>query len=67
MKPYRYRTYLLIVLMSILAFSYVDRMVFGIALDYIKTDLHFTDTQMGMLVSRCPVPLFRKMCSCLVL
>ncbi len=44
-----YRSYLLAVLMAILAFSYVERMVFGIALQDIKTDFHLTDTQLGIL------------------
>jgi MFS family permease len=44
-----YKTYLLIVLMTILAFSYVDRMVFGLVLEYVKADLNVTDTQMGVV------------------
>jgi MFS family permease len=49
MRPNTYKNYLLIVLMVILAFSYVDRMIFGLVLDGIKTELRLTDTQMGLL------------------
>jgi MFS family permease len=45
----RYKNYLLILLMVILAFNYVDRMALGIVLQDIKTDLDLTDTQLGLL------------------
>lgn len=44
-----YRNYLLILLMVILAFNYVDRMTLGIVLQDIKIDLQLTDTQLGFL------------------
>jgi predicted MFS family arabinose efflux permease len=44
-----YKQYLLIVLMVILAFNYLDRMALGIVLQNIKTDLGLTDTQLGFL------------------
>jgi MFS transporter, Spinster family, sphingosine-1-phosphate transporter len=45
----RYRKYLLALLLIILAFSYVDRTVFGIVLQNVKIDLDLTDTQLGIL------------------
>lgn len=49
MSSRAYKTYLLAVLMSVLAFSYVDRDVFGVAQESIRVDLHLTDTQVGVL------------------
>ncbi len=49
MKPTAYRSYLLILLTVILAFSYVDRNVFSVVQEQIKIDLHLTDTQVGAI------------------
>jgi MFS family permease len=49
MQQVVYRNYLLFILMVVLAFSYVDRMVFGVALEFIKADLHVGDMQLGIL------------------
>jgi MFS family permease len=49
MKPSAYRTYLLAVLASILAFNYVDRLALGLALQNIKLDLGASDTELGLL------------------
>jgi MFS family permease len=46
---HRYRNYLLTVLLVILAFNFVDRMALGLVLQDIKTDLHLSDTQLGLL------------------
>lgn len=45
----RYRHYLLALLLIVLAFSYVDRMVFGVLLQQIKIDMDLTDSQIGVL------------------
>jgi MFS family permease len=45
----RYKTYLLVVLMFILAFNFVDRLALGLVLENIKTDLHLSDTQLGLM------------------
>src|ERR1700675_2492196 len=44
-----YKNYMLILLMVILTFSYVDRTAFGIVLQDIKIDLNLTDTQLGFM------------------
>lgn len=44
-----YKNYLLILLMVIFAFNYLDRWALGIALENIKADLDLTDTQLGFL------------------
>ena len=44
-----YKNYLLLVLMVVLSFSYVERTFFGMVLEHIKLDLHLTDTQLGIL------------------
>src|SRR5687768_6760526 len=44
-----YRKYLVIVLLVILAFNYVDRQVLGLLLQDIKEDLELSDTQLGFL------------------
>jgi MFS transporter, Spinster family, sphingosine-1-phosphate transporter len=41
--------YLLVLLMVILAFNYVDRLALGIALQDIKTELNLSDAQLGFL------------------
>ena len=46
---FAYRHYMVIVLMTILGFSYVDRLVFGVVQQSIKEDLGLTDTQLGVL------------------
>jgi MFS transporter, Spinster family, sphingosine-1-phosphate transporter len=45
----RYKHWVLIVLMIILAFNFVDRVALGLMLQDIKADLHLTDTQLGFL------------------
>jgi MFS transporter, Spinster family, sphingosine-1-phosphate transporter len=49
MQPANYKKYLLVTLMIILAFNYVDRLALGIVLQDIKKDLALTDTQLGLL------------------
>src|SRR5580692_10338619 len=49
MRASSYKTYLLIVLMVILAFNYMDRVVLGVVMQDIKLDLHLSDTQLGFL------------------
>jgi MFS family permease len=49
MNTRAYRTYLLIFLMIVLAFNYVDRLALGLLLQDIKTDIKLTDTQLGVL------------------
>jgi len=44
-----YRQYLLLVLMVILAFNYVDRLALAVMLQDIKHDLLLSDTQLGVL------------------
>jgi MFS family permease len=43
------KNYLLCLLMVILAANYMDRLALGIVLQDIKTDLHLTDTELGLL------------------
>src|SRR5258708_4338805 len=45
----RYERYLLILLMLILAFNYVDRAALGVLLQSIKSDLHLSDTKVGFM------------------
>jgi MFS transporter, Spinster family, sphingosine-1-phosphate transporter len=49
MKGLRYRSYLLTVLLIILAFNYVDRLALALLLQDIKTDLQLSDSQLGLL------------------
>lgn len=49
LQTYSYKQYLLILLMVILAFNFVDRLILGIAMEDIKTELSLTDTQLGFL------------------
>ena len=44
-----YKNYLIVVLLVTLAFNYVDRIALGIVLQDLKSDLHLTDTQLGLL------------------
>jgi MFS family permease len=44
-----YRRYLLIVLAITLAFNYMDRLALGLVMQDIKSDLHLSDTQLGLL------------------
>jgi MFS family permease len=44
-----YKNYLLILLMIILAFNYVDRLALGLVLQDIKASFHSSDTQLGLL------------------
>ena len=45
----KYKTYLLTVLLVILAFNFVDRTALGLVLQDIKIDLHLSDSQLGFL------------------
>jgi predicted MFS family arabinose efflux permease len=45
----RYKNYLLVLLLIIFAFNFVDRVVLGLVLQDIKNDLHLSDTQLGFL------------------
>jgi MFS transporter, Spinster family, sphingosine-1-phosphate transporter len=49
MNDHRYRKYLLGVLTFISMFNYVDRTALGLVLEDIKSDLHLTDSQLGLL------------------
>lgn len=44
-----YRYYLLTIFIAIMAFNFADRLAMGIALQNIKTDLHLSDTQLGLV------------------
>jgi predicted MFS family arabinose efflux permease len=48
-KQSAYKRYLLLVLLTILAFNYVDRLALGLVLQDIKMDLRLSDTQLGLL------------------
>src|SRR5690348_2368150 len=48
-KPAAYREYLLLLLMAVLTFNYVDRVALSVVLQDIKVDVHLTDTQLGFL------------------
>ena len=45
----RYKKYLLSLLLVILAFNFVDRLALGLVMQQIKTELHLSDTQLGLL------------------
>ena len=49
MREAAYRNYLLGVLLTIYAFNGVDGLALGLVLQNIKTDLHLSDTQLGLL------------------
>jgi MFS transporter, Spinster family, sphingosine-1-phosphate transporter len=49
MRDTIYRRYLLVILLSILAFNYQDRLALGLVMQDIKTDMHLSDTQLGLL------------------
>ena len=49
MRASTYKSYLLSVLLVILAFNYTDRLALGLVLQNVKTDLHLSDTQLGLL------------------
>lgn len=49
MKEPVYRSFLLTVLLVILAFNYVDRLALGLVLQDIKSELALSDTQLGLL------------------
>jgi MFS family permease len=44
-----YRHFLLVILLTIMAFNYVDRLALGLLLQDIKVDLALSDTQLGLL------------------
>ncbi len=45
----RYKSYLLTLLTTILAFNFADRIALGVVMENIKRDLHLSDTQLGLL------------------
>jgi MFS family permease len=49
MRSRTYHNYMLVLLMAILAFNFVDRLALGVVLQDIKVELHLTDTQLGVL------------------
>jgi len=49
MRTTGYRRYLLILLLAILGFAFLDRVALGVLLQDIKVDLHLSDTQLGFL------------------
>lgn len=49
MKASLYKNYLLVLLMVILAFNYIDRIALSVVLQEIKVDLHLSDAQLGLL------------------
>jgi MFS transporter, Spinster family, sphingosine-1-phosphate transporter len=49
MRQAGYKYYLLILLMTILAFNYLDRIALEVVAQNIKSDLHLTDTELGLL------------------
>jgi MFS transporter, Spinster family, sphingosine-1-phosphate transporter len=49
MKAETYRVYMLVLLLVITAHNFVDRTALGLVLQDIKTDLHLSDTQLGVL------------------
>src|SRR4030088_910660 len=49
MKAKTYKFYMLVVLLVITAHNFVDRTTLGLVLQDIKTDLHLSDTQLGVL------------------
>lgn len=48
-RPSFYRNYLLVLLITVYAFNYVDFAALGMALQRIKVDLHLSDTELGLL------------------
>jgi MFS family permease len=49
MKENSHKNYLLIILLVILTFNYVDRIALGLVAENLKTDLGLSDTQLGFL------------------
>lgn len=49
MPKSRYKNYLLLVLVAILASNYLDRLTLGLLLEDIRAELSLTDTQLGFL------------------
>jgi len=45
----RYKGYLLIVLLALLSWNFVDRLTLGLVLQEVRADLQMTDTQLGLL------------------
>jgi len=48
-QPSTYRKYLLLLLVVLLAFNFMDRFAMGLVLQDIKTDLKLSDTQLGFV------------------
>src|SRR5262250_3183344 len=49
MNERHYQRYLLAILLTTLAFNYVDRLALGLVMQDLKSDLHLSDTQLGLL------------------
>src|SRR5579872_2938053 len=49
MRDSAYKNYLLLVLLFIYAFNWVDRLALGLVLQDIKLEFHLSDTQLGFL------------------
>lgn len=49
LKPRAYRNYLLLILLLVGAFNYVDRTALALVLQSIKLDLHLSDAELGFL------------------
>jgi MFS family permease len=49
MEHNRYKNYLLVILLVVLAFNFMDRLALGLLLQSIKVDLELSDTQLGFL------------------
>ena len=49
MRQKSYKTYLLVVLMTVLTSNFLDRIALGVVLQDIKVELHLSDTQLGFL------------------
>lgn len=45
----RYRTYVLVLLMVIYTFNFIDRQILAILAPYIQAEMNFTDSQLGLL------------------
>ena len=49
MRDQTYKNYMLVLLLVIMAFNFVDRFALGLLLQDIKQDLHLSDTQLGFM------------------
>src|SRR5688500_16076773 len=46
---FTYKSYLLVILSTVLALSYAERTLFGLSLQEIKVDIQLSDTELGFL------------------